>query len=91
MGPALMDDKWIYGREPAQVFASIAEGRPNGMPAFRNRLTDQQIWQLVNHVLSLSGEVRFDAKSGRHDGLNPGASPTPPPPENAAKRGGKEP
>jgi cytochrome c oxidase cbb3-type subunit 3 len=91
IGPALMDDKWIYGQEPAQVFASIAEGRPNGMPAFRNRLTDQQIWQLVNHVLTLAGQVRFDAKSGRRDGLNPGATPTPPPPEQAAKRGGKEP
>ena len=34
MGPPLMDDKWIYGYEPEQVFATIVEGRPNGMPAF---------------------------------------------------------
>jgi cytochrome c oxidase cbb3-type subunit 3 len=91
IGPALMDNKWIYGREPAQIFDTIANGRLNGMPAFRNRLTDQQIWQLVNHVLTMAGEVRFDVKSGRHDDINPGAGPTPPPPENAAKRGGKEP
>ena len=37
MGPPLMDDKWIYGSEPANIFESIVEGRPNGMPAWRNR------------------------------------------------------
>ena len=31
MGPALMDEKWIYGSDPSQVFNSIAEGRPNGV------------------------------------------------------------
>ena len=29
-----MDDKWIYGYEPEQIFATISQGRPNGMPAF---------------------------------------------------------
>jgi cytochrome c oxidase cbb3-type subunit 3 len=91
MGPPLMDHEWIYGQTPAEVFASIADGRPNGMPSFRARMTDRQIWQLVNHVLSLAGQVRMDARSGRHDGLNPGAGPTPPPPHDAAKRGGHEP
>jgi cytochrome c oxidase cbb3-type subunit 3 len=91
IGPALMDSQWRYGQSPTEVFNSIAEGRPNGMPSFRNRLTDQQIWQLVNYVLSLSGQLRFDARAGRQDGMNPGASPTPPPAPEGAKRGGKEP
>src|SRR4051812_40845330 len=38
MGPALMDSDWIYGSEPENIFATIAEGRPNGMPSFRERL-----------------------------------------------------
>src|SRR5512133_2629613 len=38
MGPALMDDKWIYGGDPASVYRTIVEGRPNGMPSFRGRL-----------------------------------------------------
>src|SRR6266550_2258321 len=42
IGPALMDDEWIYGSEPQQVFASIAEGRPNGMPAWKFMLSAQQ-------------------------------------------------
>jgi hypothetical protein len=33
IGPPLMDNEWIYGSDPQQIFASIVEGRPNGMPA----------------------------------------------------------
>lgn len=54
IGPPLMDEQWIYGSEPANIFSSIVEGRPNGMPAFRRQLTDRQVWQLVGYVRSLS-------------------------------------
>ena len=67
MGPALMDDEWIYGSEPQQIFASIAEGRPNGMPSFKYRLSNQQIWQLVAFVRSLSALNPKGARSGRDD------------------------
>jgi cytochrome c oxidase cbb3-type subunit 3 len=67
MGPPLMDDKWIYGSEPANIFATIVEGRPNGMPAFGGKLANNQVWQLVAYVRSLSGLVRQDAASGRSD------------------------
>ena len=67
MGPPLMDDKWIYGSEPANIFATIVEGRPNGMPAFGGKLANAQVWQLVAYVRSLSGLVRQDAASGRDD------------------------
>jgi cytochrome c oxidase cbb3-type subunit 3 len=55
IGPALTDDDWIYGSEPQNIFATITEGRPNGMPAFRGRLTNNQIWQLVAYVRALGG------------------------------------
>jgi cytochrome c oxidase cbb3-type subunit 3 len=55
MGPALMDSVWIYGSDPAPVATSIRDGRPNGMPAFRNRIPEPQIWQLAAYVRSLSG------------------------------------
>jgi hypothetical protein len=38
MGPALMDDKWRYGSDPANIYATIVQGRPNGMPAFGGHL-----------------------------------------------------
>jgi cytochrome c oxidase cbb3-type subunit 3 len=67
MGPALMDNVWRYGSTPAEIKTSIVEGRPNGMPAFGGRITDDQIWQLVAYVRSLSGLVRADTASGRAD------------------------
>src|SRR2546430_4089424 len=67
MGPPLMDNKWIYGSQPANIFATIVEGRPNGMPAFGGKLSNDQVWQLVAYVRSLSGLVRQDAASGRSD------------------------
>ena len=69
MGPALMDDKWIYGSEPQQIFATITQGRPNGMPSFRGHITDDQIWQLVAYVRSMSGLVRSDVAPSRNDDL----------------------
>jgi cytochrome c oxidase cbb3-type subunit 3 len=67
MGPALMDDKWNYGSEPANIYATIVQGRPNGMPAFGGHLTNEQVWQLVAYVRSMSGQVRADAAPSRSD------------------------
>ena len=70
IGPALMDDKWIYGAEPEQIYATIVEGRPNGMPAFGGRLPAQQVWQIVAYVQSMSGMVPRDAAPGRDDDMS---------------------
>src|SRR3954451_5725237 len=75
MGPALMDDKWIYGSEPPQIFSSIVEGRPNGMPSFRGKIPDYQVWQLVAYVRSVGGLGTSGASPGRSGDL---AGATPP-------------
>jgi cytochrome c oxidase cbb3-type subunit 3 len=67
MGPALMDDKWIYGSNPDQVFATIIQGRPNGMPSFAGKLPDQQVWKVAAYVRSLGGLTSKDAANGRSD------------------------
>lgn len=66
IGPALMDDEWIYGFDPANIYSTILEGRPNGMPSFRN-IPEQQVWQLVAYVQSMSGGTPIDASPGRSD------------------------
>lgn len=67
IGPALMDDEWTYGSLPQQIFASIAEGRANGMPSWKYKLTTDQIWQLVAYVRSLSGMTPKSPRPGRED------------------------
>lgn len=70
MGVALMDKEWRYGSEPDSIFATIMDGRPNGMPAFRGRITEDQVWQLVGYVRSMSGLVAKDVAPGRSDSLS---------------------
>jgi cytochrome c oxidase cbb3-type subunit III len=53
MGPSLRDPVWIYGGDDAHIFASIAEGRGKGMPAWGAKLPRDQIWQLVAYLKSL--------------------------------------
>jgi cytochrome c oxidase cbb3-type subunit III len=70
MGPPLMDARWIYGARPEQVFATIVEGRPNGMPSFRGKVPDFQVWQLAAYVRSMSGQVAKDVAPGRPDDMS---------------------
>ncbi|MGE5537715.1 MAG: c-type cytochrome [Gemmatimonas sp.] len=70
MGPPLMDEHWIYGSEPNNIFATIVEGRPNGMPSFGGLIPDQQVWQLVAYVRSLSGLVPKTSSSTRTDHMS---------------------
>jgi cytochrome c oxidase cbb3-type subunit III len=70
MGPALMDDQWRYGGRIDQIAASIAEGRPNGMPSWRAKLTSDQIWKLAAYVRSLSGQPSKDAVGSRADAMS---------------------
>jgi cytochrome c oxidase cbb3-type subunit 3 len=69
IGPPLMDDLWIYGGEPQNIYASIVEGRPNGMPGYGGKISNQQVWQLVAYVRSLSGLLRADVAPGRSDDM----------------------
>jgi cytochrome c oxidase cbb3-type subunit III len=69
MGPPLMDGEWIYGSAPADIIATIVEGRPNGMPAFGGKITQGQLRQLAAYVRSMSGQVAKDVAPGRSDHL----------------------
>jgi cytochrome c oxidase cbb3-type subunit III len=70
IGPPLMDDKWIYGGSADQIYATISQGRPDGMPSFGGHITTQQIWQLVAYVQAMSGQVPATAAPGRNDDQN---------------------
>jgi len=83
MGPALIDDEWRYGSSIEQIYGTILEGRPNGMPSFRGKATEQQIWQLAAYVRSLGGETP-QASSSRREAMRstpPRNQVTPPKPK----------
>jgi cytochrome c oxidase cbb3-type subunit 3 len=69
IGPALMDDQWIYGSAPENIHETVVQGRPNGMPSFGSRITDRQAWQLVAYVRSLSGLAPDTVASARRDSM----------------------
>jgi mono/diheme cytochrome c family protein len=54
MGPTFQDGRWRFGGSASAVFESIYQGRPEGMPAWGGRISDEQIWMLVAYVRSLS-------------------------------------
>jgi cytochrome c oxidase cbb3-type subunit 3 len=77
IGPALMDAEWRYGSDPASIFATIMQGRPQGMPSFGGHIPEDQAWMIVAYVRSMSGGVSKDVAPSRSDGIYPGN------PENA--------
>src|SRR3954465_8571506 len=79
IGPPLMDDMWIYGSEPNNVYSTIVEGRPNGMPSFRGKIPEYQVWEIVGYVRSMSGLLPRDVAPSRDDHMSTRR------PENATK------
>ena len=67
IGPPLIDDKWIYGGGADQIYATISQGRPDGMPSFGGHIPTQQIWQLVAYVQAMSGQVEASTATSRND------------------------
>jgi cytochrome c oxidase cbb3-type subunit 3 len=66
MGPSLADGRWHFGGTPSEVFESIYQGRPDGMPAWGGRISNADIWRLVAYVRSL--EVGKDVSTENFSG-----------------------
>jgi cytochrome c oxidase cbb3-type subunit III len=54
MGPSLSAGNFVYGSQPANIFLTIYQGRPNGMPSWGGVLPPSVIWDLVSYVGKLS-------------------------------------
>ena len=64
IGPPFRDADWIYGDDPATIFQSIQQGRPNGMPAFGVKMPAEDIWRIALYVRSLGNATREAPQSG---------------------------
>lgn len=60
MGPSLRDPVWLYGNRDDQIYDSIAEGRSNGMPAWRTKIPQAQLWELVAYIKSMGTPLEPD-------------------------------
>lgn len=67
MGVPLIDDEWRYGSEPQNIFETIQQGRPEGMPSFRGRINADDTWKLVAWVRTLGGLTPKDVWPARGD------------------------
>ena len=66
-GPPLLDGWWQYGPDVVSISLSIRDGRPGGMPAFRDKLNNEQIWQLTGYVQTMGAYTAKTAAPSRDD------------------------
>ncbi|MBL8309395.1 MAG: cytochrome-c oxidase, cbb3-type subunit III [Burkholderiales bacterium] len=53
--PNLVDNDWLYGGTPEAIKTSILDGRNGMMPAFGEQLKPDQVTDVAQYALSLSG------------------------------------
>jgi cytochrome c oxidase cbb3-type subunit III len=61
MGPPLSRCGFLYGTTPDNIYLTIVQGRPNGMPAWGSLLPNEVIWDLVAYIQNLSSEPTSEA------------------------------
>jgi cytochrome c oxidase cbb3-type subunit 3 len=77
MGPDLTDTEWRYGGLPIQIYETIRDGRPQGMPAWGAALPPDEIWKLVAYIQSLGGTVSVSDYEHARQGDRPGEQVAP--------------
>ena len=89
VGPTLADGRWRYGGTPREIYQSIYEGRPLGMPSYR-AVANEPIWYLVAYVRSLDDSTDHATQNSGTWGVMKAASPAgsaSPPPTPDTRRG----
>jgi mono/diheme cytochrome c family protein len=54
--PDITDDKWEFGSTDGELFAAIHDGTSKDMEGYKERMTDAEIWNVVNYVRSLASK-----------------------------------
>ena len=65
MYPNLTDDDWLWGGGMDQIHQTLVQGRKGFMPAFGTVLKPDQLDDVAEYVLTLSGETQPSAASER--------------------------
>jgi cytochrome c oxidase cbb3-type subunit III len=67
VGPGFLDGWWLYGPDMVSIVSSIRDGRPHGMPSFRDKMTTEQIWQVAGYIQTIGAYSAKTAAPGRDD------------------------
>ena len=49
----LTDDKWDHGSTDGEIFIVIRDGISADMEGYKDKLTEKQIWQVINYIRSI--------------------------------------
>ena len=50
----LVDETWDYGSSDGEIFIVIRDGVSADMEGYKDRLTEKQIWEVINYIRSLA-------------------------------------
>jgi len=53
IGPSLVDPYWKYGHGDAELYTTVADGRPGGMPPWAAALGSEKIWKSLAYMETL--------------------------------------
>jgi cytochrome c oxidase cbb3-type subunit 3 len=58
--PDLTDDQWDFGSSDGEIFSAVKNGTPPDlfMGPWDGRLTDTEIWNVVNYIRSLAAKKK---------------------------------
>ena len=54
----LTDETWDYGSTDGEIFITIRDGVSSDMLAYKEKLNEKQIWQVVNFIRSIGPEPK---------------------------------
>jgi cbb3-type cytochrome c oxidase subunit III len=54
----LTDDQWDFGSTDGEIFVAIRDGVSADMLAYKDKLNDKQIWQVVNFLRSVGPKAK---------------------------------
>ena len=81
VGPSLVDPYWKYGNTDTDLFVSVSEGRPLGMPPWAATLGNEKIWKVLAYMETLPRSDEPGVGSPEHDAAQKAAA--------AAQAGGR--
>jgi len=79
VGPSLVDPYWKYGHSDAELFKTLAEGRPLGMPPWGAQLGTEKIWQVLAYIETLPKRAELGIGSPEYDAAQAAAQAVPAP------------